>query len=543
MTEEKDTKKPGSAKRFLKGFFLCVKWLFVFILAALLIAGIYFQAPLKVLVLLAVFLIALTILPKRLRKWFWLTTGCVFLILVIWIFLPDDDSGDWKPYTFDDELAALEAKRAIPDDQNAALIYERLLEEYDPNNLYPENWNDELDELTYSQYWSSKDYPELANWVKSQQYIIDKLVLASTKDRCQFPIRYDTVGLMKKMERLSPMKRWAHLLIRAGNNDLGDGRIDEALAKYIVMIKMSKHVYQQGPLIEQLVAIAIESLGNVQIIRFFATGDATGERLSLLDEALDNFEYDWATVWPRVMDSEKLFMKSVLSLFYEINADGRVRLNRNYVAAISKYNEFDLPERSYWLKKISKGMTILNWFVMPPPQQLSEAINTSYERFYAMADPDFDWKEGPGDYTHKIRCNFTGLVDTMTSMLEGSFRKIHGLYLRRDSQRKSVRIIIALRRYKNSHGTWPESLDEIKDTLPAELLVDPVNNDSYVYKLTEDNFELYSKGENNIDDAGVNTIIFDPNEPNWPETKEDDILFWPKRDKKFETKKESINGG
>ncbi len=534
MTEDQATKKPATAKRFLKGFFLCVKWLFVFVLAALLVAGIYFQAPWKVLTLFAIFLAALTILPKPFRKWFRLGVGCIILMLIVWIFLPDGDSGDWKPYTFDKELAALEAKRAIPDDQNAALIYDRLLEEYDPNNFYPDFWNDELDELTYSQYWSSKDHLELAKWIKSQQYIIDKLMLASTKDECQYQIHYDTVGLMKEMERLNPIRRWAQLLVQAGNNDLGDGRIDEALAKYIVMINMSKHIYQQGPLIEQLVALAIEALGNAQIIRFVVTGDATGEHLSLLEETLDSFEYDWETVWPKIMDSEKLYMKNSFSLIYEINADGRVRLNRNYVATICKQGEFDLPVRSYWLKKLNKSLTILYWFVTPLPHKTSEIIDDSYERYYMMAEPDYDWEKGPGDYKFKIRCNFTGLVDTTTSMLESSFHKVHDLYLRTDSQRNGVKIIIALRRDKNSHGHWPESLEEIKDTSPAELFVDPVNNGSYVYRLTEDGFELYSKGKNGKDEGGMKTLIFDPNEPNWPKTKEDDILFWPKRDRKCE---------
>ena len=537
MTEDQATKKPAPAKRSLKRFFLCVKWLFVLILAVLLAGGIYFQAPWKVLTLFAIFLVALTILPKRLRKWFRLTTGCVFLILIIWIFLPDDDSGEWKPYTFDDKLAAIEAKRAIPDEQNAAIIYDRLLEEYDPNSFYPDFWNDELDELTYSQYWSSKDYPELAKWIKSQQYIIDILMLASTKDGCQYQIHYDTVGLMKVMERLNPIKRCAQLLIRAGNNDIGDGRIDEALVKYIVIIKMSKHIYQQGPLIEQLVAISIESLGNSQIIRFIVTGDATGERLSLLEEALYNFEYDWATVWPRVLDSEKLFLKSVLSNFYEINKKGEVRRNRDPVAAIRKQGEFDLPVQIYWQKKISKGLTILYWFVTPPPHKASEIIDDSYERYYMMAEPDYDWEKGPGDYKFKIRCNFIGLVDTTTSILEGAFRKIHHLYLRTESQRNGVKIIIALRRYRNSHGTWPESLDEIKDTSPAELFIDPVNNGSYVYKLAEDDFELYSKGENNIDDNG------DRGTKKEDSTKTDDRMIWPKQDNKCETKEETTNGG
>jgi len=69
MTEEKITKKPGPAKRIFRWVFTAVKWLFVVLLAFLLITCLYFQAPPKVLALIAIILTTLTIIPKRTRKW------------------------------------------------------------------------------------------------------------------------------------------------------------------------------------------------------------------------------------------------------------------------------------------------------------------------------------------------------------------------------------------------------------------------------------------------------------------------------------------
>ena len=86
-----------------------------------------FQAPWKIITLLAIILAACTVLPKQIRKWFWLSAGVVVLILIIWIFLPEDNEG-WRPYTFDEELAAMEAKYAIPDEENAATIYNELMQ-------------------------------------------------------------------------------------------------------------------------------------------------------------------------------------------------------------------------------------------------------------------------------------------------------------------------------------------------------------------------------------------------------------------------------
>jgi hypothetical protein len=96
------------------------------------------------------------------------------------------------------------------------------------------------------------------------------------------------------------------------------------------------------------------------------------------------------------------------------------------------------------------------------------------------------------------------------------------IYLRLLADRRGNRILIALRRYKNKHGSWPKSLDGLKPLVPAEILIDPINNKSFVYKLTADSFTLYSKGVNRIDEAGK-----------WDKFEEnnvaDDWLIWPKK--------------
>ena len=84
--------------------------------------------------------------------------------------------------------------------------------------------------------------------------------------------------------------------------------------------------------------------------------------------------------------------------------------------------------------------------------------------------------------------------------------------------------MIALRRYKNKNGHWPESLDDMKSLAPKEIFVDPINGDSFVYKLTEENFTLYSKGKNNIDENGEY------------QDGADDRLIWPRKSRKSKEK-------
>jgi hypothetical protein len=67
------------------------------------------EAPWKVIALLAVVFLACIILPKPYRKYFWFSAVGVVITIVIWVFLPEKTEG-WRPYTFDRELAELQAK-------------------------------------------------------------------------------------------------------------------------------------------------------------------------------------------------------------------------------------------------------------------------------------------------------------------------------------------------------------------------------------------------------------------------------------------------
>jgi hypothetical protein len=144
-----------------------------------------------------------------------------------------------------------------------------------------------------------------------------------------------------------------------------------------------------------------------------------------------------------------------------------------------------------------------------------------------MAGPNFDWQKELKKLSLtsvKLNCSFVSQM--MVDILEPAFHRVHDLYLRATADKKSCQIIIALRRYKNKHGRWPESLDNLKSLVPAEVFVDPISGGSFVYKLTDANFTLYSKGKNNIDEDGQNNSRWDPN-TGQRIVEQDDFLIWP----------------
>ena len=333
--------------------------------------------------------------------------------------------------TVDEQLAAIEAARAIPDAENAAIIYNQLLENYDESAFSPDFIDQDLDYLTIYEPWLSKDYPELAEWLKDRQDIISTLLRASEKEKCRFPIVTNAQQMGAQMSRISAMRRWALLLVRAANNDIAEGRIDAAIQKCNCIIKMGNHLYQQSSTIELLDGIAVEALALRSVKTFILEGDVSENNLKTIEEVIPQTKDNWAEVSPKIMEFETLFEKKHADFFYRF--------------------------KRLWL---------------------------------AFSEEDI-------------------------------FNRTREIYLRQLMYRRGSRILIALRRYRNKTGQWPETLDGIKDLVPEETLIDPINGGSFVYKLTEDNFTLYSKGQNNIDEAGKYKRSYGETSGG------DDWLIWP----------------
>jgi hypothetical protein len=379
---------------------------------------------------------------KRTRKWLWRTAIVIVIAAIICCLL-------WKAgllefQTIDEQLAAIKAAHAIPDEENAAIIYNKLLENYDESALSPDFLDDDLDDLTRREPWLSKDYPELAEWLKDQQDTISKLLQASKKEKCRFPIIIDVQPMSPRTVRLIAMRRWAYLLVRAANNDIAEGRIDTGIQKYQCLIKMGNHQCQQPVWVDLLVGIAVEEIALHQMVSFIVEGDLTEEHLSTIEAALPHTKDNWSKDSAAVLEVERLYER--------------------------KQSSFISRLRLWW------------W--------------------------DID---------------------------EEVLNRIHEIYLRRLTDRHGNRILIALKRYKNKTGHWPESLDVIQSSLKTEIFVDPFNNGSFVYKLTDDSFKLYSKGKNNIDEDGKY-------KRRYGETSEgDDWLIWPPRSRKPKVKEENKN--
>ena len=488
MAEQQQQKKKAGLCRQI------FKWIGLGLLSLLIIAATFFHAPWKVITLLVIILVACTALPKPFRKWFWLSVGAVVIALIIWVFLPEDSEG-WRPYTFDKELAALEARYAIPDEENAATIYNELLESYDRKTMYPDFLDRELDKLTLSEQWSSQEYPQFAQWLKEQESTIKTLMRAVQKKTCRFPINVELVVTDKQeINRYPALKSWGHLLVRAANNDVAEGRIDQALEKYICALRIGNHLCQQNKMLDFLVGFYVENLALTQLNRFVIEGEPSTQQLKLISETSTNLQNNWSSDFIKKLESDNLFCKNAFGLFYEINSEGHIRLSRNPAVVIMNIFLDWRFGRRYLERKPHRAYALLAWLFLPSaPQRVVRTIDIGYKKYYTMTQSDFDWHKEPAKPHERFKLNCRYMVKAFIMDMNSSDWVFHDKYLEQITFRRGSQLLVAIKQYQNEHDTWPDSLNAIKSGVPTEAFIDPVTGGQLEYENHGKYFSLYGE--------------------------------------------------
>ncbi len=390
----------------------------------------------------------------RRRKRVWLVAAIISLAAIVVCIL--GAAAFWpKSHSADDRLAEIEAARAIPDSENAAMIYNELLRDSKATSLSDASsqaGEPLLSDRVLHGPWLSRDQPETDAWLKEHRYIIDRLLEAARFEKCRFPISID-IRDTSSMDRAAPMRWWGFLLRAAANNDIAEGRLDAAMVKWQCLLRIGDHLLQQPVPTDHFVGSSIQRLALEGMARFILEDDPTDAHLRRLE------------AMPLPI------------------ADGTAR-DIQEIREVSRLKEQRMMEGLGPLDRISAHIF---------RYRFNHAV------FGTLKGPDTDETTRQAD----LRCIATG---------------------------RGIRTLIAMKRYRSTTGHWPTSLNEIKASLPEEVLTDPLNCGPFVYKPAADVFSLYSKGRNSIDENGQH----DPNGP-------DDWPIWPSRGRDPEAGQQDTN--
>jgi hypothetical protein len=448
--------------------------------------------------------------------------GMLFLAALVapLTLLGSRDTGAWRPYRFDDELAAIEAKRAVPDADNAARRYDSVFASLDladqPDFLFAGSF---LREEFEKQPWKASDHPEASKWLDSQSRIIDGLRAIGAMEKCRWPIRADTYDAYTVPYR--ELGRSELLLLASGNRALGEGRVTDALTKYLCILRMADHLHQQPSQLDSLTGYhyerdALEMVRHVLVQSSLAETDVARIAGHLLPAA-----DPWPEEWERLSELEKLQYLNLLGRLYEMDEKGHVRFARTIVLSPGNEREQKDPTRIprlYWLMSMPRDPHAVRGIVdkyfaafddragssrPPQPAQDKRSPRVSVNDFGKAVCNPHRWG------LEMMFCNERECIGHRRWCIP-SFAARRGTWL-----------VLGLRRYRDAHGAWPETLDVISQYVPAEAFVDPTNGEPFAYIADGGSFRLYRKGPNRIDEGGRSGYV------RGSKKVEDDIWIWP----------------
>jgi len=227
----------------------------------------------------------------------------------------------------------------------------------------------------------------------------------------------------------------------------------------------------------------------------------------------DTFDEDWA----RVFANEKLFIKNVAGLFYEVNPQGRVRCSHNSIPAINRQFRMGLHPIRH-IPHARRMTALFLWFVLPhDPEDMGRAIDRIFDRHLRQILAGTSQAGLERSPLPVMQLNYKGLIELAAARIAGLYYPLSRQSQRKKSCLNATRLLIALKRFHTLCGRWPDGLDELD--VPAGILIDPLNSGSFVYRPTAGHFVLYSKGANGRDDDGRYDLM----------GKNDDLPIWPER--------------
>ncbi|MCE5186658.1 MAG: hypothetical protein LLF76_11090 [Planctomycetaceae bacterium] len=500
-----------------KWFIAGVRWLSIIFFGCLFFLGLYLKLPGKALACLAVIPVVGLFVPRKIQPWIWMTLTVLLISLFAWLYLPEVNSSDWKPYEFQQHLGQLE--RQFPAaGPNAADLYQQVLDEYGETIFYF-RFEDQEEEQTLLEPWDPAEHPRLDFWITALQPAMQKLIEAAAIDQCRFDIPHNLLAEKPQLGRLNQLRGWSRLMMRAASRDLYNGLHEDALMKELAVAGVARHLYQQKTLMDQSTAFQVELLAARALESFIINYSSDPNQLDRIEQTFAAVDPHWARNWPDILAREKLQSKNLMGLFYEVSSGGSIRFSHSAMMALQEGLGYR-PKRLFINQQFMNRVAVIGlWLCLPSnPEDLAALIDDRFDHYSLQVQHGSKFQRFSLRYIWVLGLNVQSIVDWLAMQRVGYYWALDGQFQRHQAIEHTLTAFSAMKRFHTREGRWPDRLDELG--LDAFALLDPLSNKPFVYRVTESGFQFYSLGANGTDDGGQN----DSN------AGKDDILIWPRKD-------------
>ncbi|MCX6345489.1 MAG: hypothetical protein NT018_10535 [Armatimonadetes bacterium] len=359
---------------------------------------------------------------------------------------------------------------AIPDSQNAALIYEKAFKEMGfpkDKSQFEERVESLLDD------WKSgktNAYPKLEQFVSQYQTVIPLIEKASDYPKCRFSVNWED-GLDAKLDHLGYLRCLSTLLSCATIVEAHNGRIENADHLCELKLKLSNAVQGEPDIISFLTRTSLIRSACSSIRASLEFGNMTNTQARRLYDALSAIELN--AHHKRALQGQRIQGIG----FYKQIASGRIGSTK--ISDASTKHRFVMgaflrPDQAYFFKEMKREIDCAN-----VPYRVLKARKTD----------------------ETIECNMPSLA--LVSMI---FVSGFGYNAAQDwavADINGSQIALAMRVFHNATSSYPQSLSKLKTEPGWKLnMQDPFSGKDFIYKRKGKGYLLYSIGRNLKDEGG-----------------------------------------
>jgi D-alanyl-D-alanine dipeptidase len=414
--------------------------------------------------------------------------------------------------------------RPVADEsQNAAPLYEKAVQLFGESRDY-----NDIKQIVGKKYdeVTPQEKERLEKWIAGNREIFDLAIEGSARPYYwqAYYVNNPNQGMLGiLMPSLAEFRNIARLLTWRAQLSAQQGRYEDSFNDLTACYRFGRHLRQGNiTLVEQLVGIAIEALSVQAIRNILGSYEIDTAILAALQQDMEqaiageNFAVNFA--------AEKLFIyDEIQRTFTDDSLIGGHLCLRGFSRLLALTVSGSHSSTDVMLGILPNIPYIL--FIHPNRKETKYMIERHYDFMEKVAlKSPAQVREERIDIDEESMKIIRG--NLLLEMLSPAFNKVIEISNRIKMDVQATITVIALQRYKNQKGQYPESLDELVTTgFLKELPIDPWSDKPLVYRRTETGFTLYGIGINFIDDGGKMGLDNSGRPTLWQ--RNGDWVFWP----------------
>ena len=306
--------------------------------------------------------------------------------------------------------------------------------------------------------WTLKTMPMMAKWLEKNGPALDVLAEAVRKPEfCRPMTRVDdqTNIISLLLPGIQQTRSFARGLAARANYYIGTGQIDKAIDDVITIKKLGRHVGHNGTLIDMLVGIALEGIGN-------SINPAGSLEHPPTEAQLKRFMKEIQDLPPRTTFEEAMLSERYMGLdILQSMARGKTSI-RDILHIVNISNDFTASDPA--IPKI--GCVIgfdwnivarrMNWYY----EHMGQVDMCAQERLFKTSVTAL------GFLSHDTRSEM--LANVLGCLIMPAVEAAHEAIYRAECSDRVQRITLAMLLYEKEHGRLPAAYTVDKDGKPMQ---------------------------------------------------------------------------